>query len=132
MRTHRHSIRVIYGDTDAMGVVYYANYLRYFEAGRGEMMRAMGLPYAEFEKLGYQLPVVEAKVRYRAPARYGDLLWLDTTIAEIRRTSLRMEYELAREDGTVITTGETTHACVDGEGRVRRLPPIVSDKLGRS
>lgn len=106
-----------------MGVVYYANYLRYFEAGRNEFLRAAGFDYRSFEALGLILPVTEAKARYLSPARYDDELTLTTTLAQMRFGSLRMTYELVREaDGTTIATGETTHACVDGAGKVRRLP----------
>ena len=71
-------LRVIYGDTDQMGVVYYANYLRYFEAGRNEFIRAKGLRYRDFEeRFGLRLPVAEAGVSYRQPARYDDLLRVD-------------------------------------------------------
>ena len=123
MRSHRHQFRVIYGDTDMMGVVYYANYLRYFEAGRNEFLRDAGFDYASFERLGLILPVTEAKAKYLSPARYDDELSLTTTLAQLRFGSLRMSYELMREaDGAKIATGETIHACVDGEGRVRRLP----------
>src|SRR6185436_21096087 len=77
-------IRVIYGDTDQMGFVYYANYLRFFEAGRNEYLRAKGAPYREVEaELGIRLPVVEATVHYKAPARYDDLLVVETELAQV-------------------------------------------------
>jgi acyl-CoA thioester hydrolase len=122
-------IRVIYGDTDQMGVVYYANYLRYFEAGRSEFIRAKGLRYRDFEEaFGLLLPVAEASVSYKAPARYDDLLDLEVSIGEVRRASARFDYRLLRE-GTLLATGHTVHACVDGEGRVHRLPPALLEKL---
>ncbi len=124
----RSEVRVIYGDTDQMGVVYYANYLRYFEAGRNEFIRAKGLRYRDFEaRFGFVLPVAEARVKYLSPARYDDLLAVETTLAELGRASARFEYRLLRDD-EVLATGFTVHACVDGQGKIRRLP----DELRRA
>jgi acyl-CoA thioester hydrolase len=120
--TVRTEVRVIYGDTDQMGVVYYANYLRYFEAGRNEHIRACGLRYRDFEEcFSLRLPVAEAKVSYRIPARYDDLLVVETTLAELGRASARFEYRVLRGE-ELLATGHTVHACVDLEGRVRRMP----------
>ena len=122
-------IRVIYGDTDQMGVVYYANYLRYFEAGRNEFIRARGLRYRDFEtRFGLRLPVAEAQARYRAPARYDDLLTVETSLAEVKRASARFGYRIVRA-GEIVATGHTVHACVDLEGRVRRMPPELLARL---
>ncbi len=126
----RIEIRVPYGDTDRMGVVYYANYLRYFEAGRNEYLRAKGLRYRDFEEqLGLMLPVVEAGVSYRAPARYDDLVAVETSLEEVGRASARFRYRVVR-DGEVLATGHTVHACVDAEGRVQRMPRVLLDRLG--
>jgi acyl-CoA thioester hydrolase len=119
-------IRVIYGDTDQMGVVYYANYLRYFEAARNEFIRSKGLRYRDFEaEHRLLLPVAEAHVAYKTPARYDDLLTVEIALAEARRASARFDYRVVREDGTLLATGHTVHACVDLEGRVRRLPAAL-------
>jgi acyl-CoA thioester hydrolase len=125
----RTEIRVIYGDTDQMGVVYYANYLRYFEAGRNEFIRAKGMRYREFEAT-YRLllPVVEAAVSYRMPARYDDLLAVETSLVEAKRASARFGYRILRE-GEVLATGHTVHACVDPVGRVQRMPRELLDRL---
>jgi acyl-CoA thioester hydrolase len=126
----RTDIRVIYGDTDQMGVVYYANYLRFFEAGRNEFIRARGLRYRDFEtRFGLRLPVAEAQVSYRAPARYDDVLTVETSLAEMKRASARFGYRIVR-DGDVLATGHTVHACVDLEGRVRRMPAELLARLG--
>jgi acyl-CoA thioester hydrolase len=125
----RTEVRVIYGDTDQMGVVYYANYLRYFEAGRNEFIRAKGLRYRDFEaRFGLVLPVAEAGVKYLTPARYDDLLAVETSLVELGRASARFGYRLLRE-GLVIATGFTVHACIDGQGRIRRLPEELSRSL---
>jgi acyl-CoA thioester hydrolase len=126
VRSHRHSFRVIYGDTDTMGVVYYANYLRYFEAGRNEILRAMGIRYREMEQMGFMLPVAEASIKYRTPAHYDDELELETAIAEVRHASVRIAYRLFRKsDDALVATGETMHACMTKDGRVTRLPNLV-------
>jgi len=123
------SIRVIYGDTDQMGVVYYANYLRFFEAGRNEFLRAKGLRYREVEeRLGVILPVSEATVSYKASARYDDLLTVETSLAELRRVSARFDYRVLR-GAEVLATGHTVHACVDAEGHIRRVPPELAEAL---
>jgi acyl-CoA thioester hydrolase len=125
----RHEIRVIYGDTDQMGVVYYGNYLRFFEAARNEFIRAKGLRYRDFEAAyGLRLPVVEAHVSYRQPARYDDLVAVEISLGEARRASARFDYRLLR-DGEVLATGHTVHACVDLEGRVRRMPRELLERL---
>jgi len=122
-------LRVIYGDTDQMGVVYYANYLRYFEASRNEFIRSKGLRYRDFEEEhGLVLPVTEAHVNYRTPARYDDLLTVEISLDEARRASARFAYRILRE-GELLATGHTVHACVDLEGKVRRMPPGLLQKL---
>ena len=123
-------VRVIYGDSDQMGVVYYANYLRFFEAGRNEFIRAKGLRYRDFEeRYGLVLPVAEANVKYPSPARYDDLLTVEVTLAEARRASARFTYRIVREDGVLLATGHTVHACVDRGGKVKRMPPELGAAL---
>lgn len=126
----RTQLRVIYGDTDQMGVVYYANYLRFFEAGRNEFIRAKGLRYRDFEaRHRLLLPVVEAGVRYQVPARYDDLVSVETSLSEMRRASARFDYRLVRDDGELLATGHTIHACVDLDGRIQRMPRELLDRL---
>jgi acyl-CoA thioester hydrolase len=115
--------RVIYGDTDQMGVVYYANYLRFFELGRLEYFRLRGGRVADLEAAGFALPVAEVQAQYRAPARYEDLVLVKAWVAELRRASLRFDYQLHREsDGALLCTGMTVHACITRDGRPVRLP----------
>lgn len=122
-------IRVIYGDTDQMGVVYYANYLRYFESGRNEYLRARGALYRDLEReLGIVLPVVEVHVDYRQPARYDDLLVLETTLGKLGRASARFDYRLLR-GATLIATGHTIHACLDRAGKIHKLPASLTVRL---
>jgi len=127
---HTH-YRVIYGDTDQMQVVYYANYLRFAELGRNEYIRAKGLPYKEIEqRFRIHLPVVEANLRYLHSARYDDLLRIETSIKEVRRASLTFQYRVCRAaDDRVLVEGHTAHACITFEGRPTRLPEEVVSRL---
>jgi acyl-CoA thioester hydrolase len=114
--------RVIYGDTDQMGVVYYANYLRWFERGRGELLRACGIPYATIERRGMHFPVAELSCRYFRPAHYDDLIVIETRITSVSRASLTFTYEITREaDAMLLASGSTKHACVDGQGKIMRI-----------
>jgi len=120
-------VRVIYGDTDQMGVVYYANYLRYFELARSEFLRAHGRSYREMEAEGLSLPVVEATCRYVAPARYEDLLAVGIEVPAVTRVTLTFRYQVTREgESAVLCTGSTVHACLGKGGRPARLPDWVA------
>jgi len=120
-------VRVIYGDTDQMGVVYYANYLRYFELARSEFLRAHGRSYREMEAEGLNLPVVEATCRYVAPARYEDLLAVGIEVPAVTRVTLTFRYQVTREgESAVLCTGSTVHACLGKGGRPARLPDWVA------
>ena len=120
-------VRVIYGDTDQMGVVYYANYLRYFEFARSEFLRAHGRSYREMEAEGFGLPVVEATCRYLAPARYEDLLLVGIEVPAVTRVTLSFRYQVTREgEPGVLCSGSTVHACLGKTGRPARLPDWVA------
>ena len=122
--------RVIYGDTDQMGVVYYANYLRWFERGRSEFLRQIGLPYANIEAAGFHFPVAEVTCRYAQSARYDDVVEIATALAELSRVYLLFEYKIFRQAGRVLlATGSTKHACIDREGQVKRIPKILLDAV---
>jgi len=124
------SYRVIYGDTDQMGVVYYANYLRWFERGRSEFLRQIGLPYANIEAAGYHFPVAEVSCRYAQSARYDDVIEIATTLVELGRVYLLFEYLISRQtDHLVLATGSTKHACVDRDGQVKRMPKMLIDAV---
>ena len=105
-------IRVRYQETDCMKVVYYANYLTYFEVGRVEYLRAQGLPMSDVDQKVH-LPVVEATVRYVRPARLDDLLDVRCWVSERKRASFRFAYEIVDEARQTIATGSTLHACWD-------------------
>ena len=122
-------LRIIYGDTDQMGVVYYGNYLRFFEAARNEWLRAKGVRWRDIEsEHEIYLPVAEAKVNYKRPAFYDDVLVVETKLAELGRASLRFEYRVLRGDD-LLATGHTVHACVDKQGDIREFPAALSERL---
>ncbi|MDR2488113.1 MAG: acyl-CoA thioesterase [Desulfovibrio sp.] len=124
--------RVSYGETDTMGVLYYAEYFHIFERGRNEYIRAFGLSYKEVEKRGLFLPVREAKCRYRYPARYDDLLMLRTAVVQWSKASLSFRYAIFDEDRMrLMTEGFTQHACVDGTGKPIPAPVWFYEILQR-
>lgn len=123
-------VRVRYADTDAMGVVYHANYLVWFEVGRGDLMRAWGLPYTEFERRGIMVPVVEAGIRWRSPARYDEVLEVQTRVEELSPAKVKFAYRIVREgEGTLLCDGWTVHAFLAG-GRPAALPKAAPDLYG--
>ncbi len=129
----RYLLRVRYADTDQMGVAYHGNYLRWFEVGRAELLRSLGMSYREVEEAGIRLPVVEACCRYRKPARYDDLLAIETTVARLERASVRFEYRVVRAlDAELLASGTTEHCFVDAAGRPTRPPATVIDLLSRA
>jgi acyl-CoA thioester hydrolase len=126
----KHEIRIIFGDTDQMGVVYYANYLRFFESARAAYWRSLGKSYKDLEAAQIALPVVEAHCNYRRPSYYEDLLEVDVEVGELRAASLRFVYVI-RRGAEVIAEGYTRHAVIGPEGRPRRLPDEFRDLLAR-
>jgi acyl-CoA thioester hydrolase len=122
--------RVIYGDTDQMGVVYYANYLRWFELGRTEFLRGIGVPYGSIEQNGIYFPVIEVSCNYHKPAHFDDFIIIETTLTSLGRASLTFSYELYRQESReLIATGWTMHACVNRAGQVAKMPPPIKAKL---
>ena len=124
-------LRVRYADTDQMGVVYYANYLVWFEVGRTEWLRQTGWSYREMEEDGVALPVIEAHCEYRQPLRYDDEVDIATRAVLVTPVRIRFEYEVTRAgDGASSAHGHTVHAAVDATGRPCRLPTRVRELLG--
>jgi acyl-CoA thioester hydrolase len=119
---HTTQIRVRYKDTDRMGVVYYGNYLTFFEVGRAEYMRAVGYPYSELEDKGSALAVIEASAKYLANVGYDEVIKIKTSIAEIGRVRLRFDYEIYSNNNTLLVTGFTVHACINSDRKPVRIP----------
>lgn len=129
---HRTPYRVIYGDTDNMGVAYYANYLRWFEIGRTELLRAWGLPYSRLEAQGLLLPVAEARCKYATPAKYDELLIIEASLDAQYKGGLKIDYRILSEDEkTLHATGYTRHAFVNKDGRVIRPPQFMRDLINQ-
>jgi acyl-CoA thioester hydrolase len=121
---------VRYAETDRMGVVYYANYLVWFEVGRTEWLRETGWTYRTMEDEGLSLPVIEAHCSYKRSAAYDDELEIRTTGRRLSGVRLAFDYEIVRRsDAAVVATGHTVHATLDRAGRPVRLPARVKELL---
>lgn len=130
MKTVRIAYRVIYGDTDAMGVAYYANYLRWFEMGRNEWLRSIGITYREIESWGVRAPTSQAYCHYLRPARYDDLVWIETDVEYLRRASIKFLYRIVLDgDGGELAKGYTIHAFVDPQGRILSTPALLKERI---
>jgi acyl-CoA thioester hydrolase len=137
MRTDEHNnwsetrLRVRYAETDQAGVVYHSNFLIWFEVGRVELCRQSGFNYRDMEReADAWLPVTEARVRYRLPARYDDEIIVRTRVAELRRRAVTFAYQVIRAaDGVLLAEGETEHVVLTRIGRPRAFPPEYAAKL---
>lgn len=116
-------LRVRYGETDQMGYCYYGNYAQYFEVGRVEAMRALGMTYRSLEERGVMLPVVNFEVNYKFPALYDDELVITTTISELKGPRLTFLYEITKDSGELICTAKTTLVFVSKESKRPIAPP---------
>jgi len=123
----RSKLRVRFCETDLMGIVHHSNYLAYYEAGRVEWLRRSGVTYVDWAARGVHLPVVEASVRYRAPAKFDDVLDIETRLVTLRNVSLRFDYAMWRggRGGALLSEGFTRLACVDHAHALQRFPPDV-------
>ncbi len=121
-------VRVRYAETDKMGVVYYANYLVWFEIGRTDWLRDTGWTYRAMEADGFQLPVIEAHCEYRQGARYDDELEIRTRATQASPVRIRFDYDVVRyADGAALASGHTVHATIGPSGRPARLPERLKD-----
>jgi acyl-CoA thioester hydrolase len=122
------TLRVRYAETDKMGVVYYANYLVWFEVGRADLLRSLGWSYREMELAGVTLPVIEASCTYQRPARYDDEIEVRTRGRMLSPVRMEFAYDVVRvADQIVAATGKTVHAALDSRGRPCRLPARVRE-----
>ena len=114
MKTNETELRVYYADTDHGGVVYYANYLKWFEIGRKEVLRQNGFNYADYENKNIIAPVVEVKCNYKEPVRYNDVITIKTTIMNIGNSSIKFDYKIIRKkDNELLAEGYTVNVFVD-------------------
>src|SRR5690625_1746875 len=145
---HKHLLRVHYKATDQMGVVHHANYISWFEMGRTEMMRHLGIAYRDMEALGLLLPVLDVKVKYHKPAHYDDCVAVYTTLTEFSPIRLTFNYEIRRvsegecqhheneqltePEGELLTSGQTVHMWLNNKwkpARLNKVAPEVYDEL---
>lgn len=124
MKTRETSFRVRYQETDNMGVVYYANYFVWFEVARTEYMRDSGISYRKLEEKGMYMMVAGASCRYECPARYDDIIRIESWISKMKNSSLEFSYKLFVGD-TLIATGESTHVFTNKAGKPVRIPEEV-------
>jgi acyl-CoA thioester hydrolase len=123
-------VRVRYAETDQMGVVYHSNYLIWFEVGRVEFIRQLGLNYKQMEEEGCGIAVVDVHVRYKAPARYDDELMIETRLLAARGAVVKFGYRISRiTDGLLLCEGETMHVVVGVDMKKRSLPPKYSERF---
>lgn len=130
MKTFTTEYRVIYGDSDPFDVVYYANYFNFFERGRTELFRALGLTYREISEQGVFLPVSETYCKYHKPAQYDNLLVIETRIVYLKRVSIKFEYRIfEKESQELLAEGYTIHGFVNKERKIVRVPQEVFKKV---
>ena len=121
---HDTQVRVRYGETDQMGYCYYGNYALYLEVGRVEAMRQLGMSYRDLEEKGIMLPVANLEIRYVKPALYDDLLTVSTRITEVAGAKLYFEYDIHKEDGSLLITASTLLIFVDKSTMRPTKPPV--------
>jgi acyl-CoA thioester hydrolase len=130
LHTHATEVRVRYAETDRMGVVYYANYLVWCEVGRVEFLRARGRSYARLEEEGVGLAVLDASVRYLAPARFDDLVRIQTTLTGVRSRAVTFDYVITNaESGVLLARAHTALVSIDPAGRLVAIPPDFRQAL---
>ena len=128
---HRFAIRVYYADTDAGGIVYHANYLGFLERARTEMLRRIGITHAGLQReTGLAMAVADCSVQFLRPARLDDALMIHTTLADVKGATMRAEQTVLR-DGQVLVRAQVRIACIDREGRPRRVPETLRRALAR-
>lgn len=126
MISHTTEIRVRYADTDKMQFVYNGKYLEYFEVGRTELFRSIGFPYRQIENEGYQLPLIEAGIKYLTPATYDDLLLITATVNELYTPKPTVSYQIHnKESGALIAEGFTVHVFIKADTKKAVRPPKI-------
>jgi len=130
---HTIHLRVRYEETDTMQVVHYSKYLVYFEAGRIELLRSLGLVYRELERDGLLIPVVKAVAEYHAPARFDDEIMVRTWISKVGTSSIRFDNEITRlPENELLCAGHTVHVLVDKGGKPIKVPQEIRKRLSRT
>lgn len=116
MKKYTSEVRVLYADTDAMGIVYHTNYIKWFEIGRNEYLRQMGFPYSQLEKQNLWMPVANVECTYKAPATYDDVLEIKAWAGDLKAATITINYEIYRKStGELLVTGNTKHAITNDQ-----------------
>lgn len=130
-------VRVRYGETDQMGFAYYGNYALYFEVGRAEAMRKLGMTYRQMEEKGVYMPIAQMNVKYLRPALYDDLLTIRTIVSQVPTSRMIFDYEVYNEEGTMLCKGDTVLAfikysnhrpCAAPEWFLEKLLPLMNQE----
>jgi len=130
MKTFITEYRVIYGDSDPFDVVYYANYFDFFERGRTELFRELGITYRDVSEKGVFLPVSETYCKYHKPAQYDNLLIIETRIAYLKRVSIKFEYKIfVKGSDELLAEGYTIHGFVSKDRKLVRVPQELHQKV---
>ena len=133
MIMYRSTCRVIYGDTDGMGVAYHANYLRWFEMGRSELFRFLGMTYKDIESRGFYLPVSEAHCKFISPVIYDDILIIEASLDTKIKGGMKFDYRIFVEgDEKHHAEGYTRHACVNHEKKIVRRPAFLTELINKN
>ena len=113
-----------------MGIVYHTNYIKWFEIGRAELLRELGIPYSQIEAMGYNLPLTEVHCHYLYPARYDQNVLVETEIVYSRRASVKFSYLIFDEEKVkILVEGESVHACLNRQGKIVRVPADIAEKI---
>ena len=132
MLSFEHKLRVEYHHTDQMGIVHHSNYIKFFEAARTEWLRAAGLTYAEMERRGVMMPIVDVQIKYRQPAYYDEMLSITTSVRELPMARMTFYYEIRGEDDREVASGMTTLGFIDSvTRRPQRAPGWLMEVLER-
>lgn len=130
MLSFEHKLRVEYHHTDQMGIVHHSNYIKFFEAARTEWLRAAGLTYAEMERRGVMMPIVDVQIKYRQPSYYDEMLSIRTYVDELPMARMTFRYEIRGEDGRDVASGTTTLGFIDSQTRrPQRAPEWLMEVL---
>ena len=123
-------LRVRYGETDKMGIVYHGNYAQYFEIGRTEWLRNFGISYKQMEDDGIMLPVISLTINYKRSARYDELIKVKTELKKMPTAKIEFDYEITNENGEILTTGNSVLVFMDSaKNRPTRCPEYILDQL---
>ncbi len=127
---HETNLRIRYGETDQMGIVYHGNYAQYFEIGRTEWLRSLGITYKQMEDEGVKLPVISLAVNFKKSVGYDNVIKVRTMLKKMPTAVIEFDYEILNESGEIVTTGNTVLAFIDiNRNRPTRCPQYILDKL---